>query len=402
MEQDKEIFSWIMYQSTNKLEKYLSGGISPSITLHNEPNKTGLFEFFIDNLSNVKNKKFIEDTLEIFKKYNVPMEIENNSSPFNNLIKNDLIDMSLFIKLKYLYKNDYGNRILKDLLKNDEFMSNGYNLELQIQKIKECGIDLFKKNSTGEKLIIFEDISIYIKLSLYDIQVLEKYDFQIDTQCLKNIIVFNAHNRKQLATYLIQKIPSINIDACDIGESLLSKFADSAYCKEIWDIFFEKSKNYGTLNDFRFVLKIINLKEDSSEEKDFKNYLVAQDNISFDDFPNKYITYCFVGITTAYLINQWEMDKFDKIHEERVSQYIQVFQRSLDILDKKNPAYLKQLDIIGIIERKLEENKTVPVDYLLNLKGIFTNLYEKKQLNSSIFNEELVIDSINKVKPNRI
>lgn len=40
----------------------------------------------------------------------------------------------------------------------------------------------------------------------------------------------------------------------------------------------------------------------------------------------------------------------------------------------------------GILERNLEENRTVSVDYLLNFKEIFTNLYEKKQLNSVVFN----------------
>lgn len=402
MEQDKEIFSWIMYQSTTKLEKYLSAGISPFITLGNGPVQTGLFEFFIENLSNVKNRQFIEDTLEIFKKYNVPMEIENNSSLFNNLIKNDLVDISLFRKLKYLYKNDYGNRILQDLLKNDGFMSNDYNLELQIQKINECGIDLFKKNSTEEKLIIFEDIGIYIKLSLNDILSLEKYNFQIDPQFLENIIKFNTRDKEKIVTYLIQKIPCLDINACDIGQSLLFKFADSIYKKGIWDIFFEKSKRYGTLNDFGFISKIINLKESSDKEKDFKNYLVTQNNISFDDFPNKYIENCFSGITNAYIINQWEIDKFNKIYEDRLCQYIQVFETTLGILDKKNPSYLKQLDITGILEKNLEENKTVPVDYLLNLREILTNLYEKKQLTSSIFNDVLVIDSIKKEKINRI
>lgn len=403
MEKEKIIFSWIMYSSTSRLEKYLSEGVSPNITIESGLNQIGLFEFFIDNLSDIKNKEFIEDTLKIFRKYAVPMLLKNNISLFNNIIKNDFIDLTLFEELKYLYDENCKNNILSQLLKNDGFIRKDYNLELQIQKVKECGINLFEKNETGDNLTILSEKSNYIKLSLNDIKILEKYDLQINTHFLQNIILYNykCHDKKELIAYLMEKIPFIDTYADAIGESLLGQYADSIYKKDLWDVFFEKTKPYGILNSHGFLSKIINLKEETIQESEFKNYIFMQNNLSFDEYLKEYISNCFSRITNAYVINQWEMDKFDEVYKEKIPKYIKQFQTVLNILDKKNPSFLYELDIKSILEENIQVNKSVPIDYLLGLKDMLNNVYERKKLNTIISNHTTQ-NAVKKTMINRI
>lgn len=399
MNEEIKIFDWIQYGNPERLRNNLATGISPNITYVD----INLFEFLINEISSVKDKKFVDDTFEIFKEYAVPFEINKPYINRADLFLSDKVSLANLKDIKHIYQDEFANeRILEGLLHKESrvfsFGRNETNFALRLKKIKEFNFNI----NDGRKLFlssdyqntknvaipfIFKNKEVFSSLTINDIEMLKENGLKIN-----ELIIYLSLSNEKTPVSVIQYLLEHTDSLINFNENILVQITGKEIEVEekanLLSLFFEKNTQKILTNSV--ILMIVDMETKTEKLKALQEYILSQKifnmsevlNIFIEDSANR-IWSSYIRKSNKMLVEDYE-DVFKKILEKQTKKLSFIF----DIMVNRESDSLKKLDFHSLLSSLTKKDNDTPKEIKQEFVNTFLNVFEKKVLSKMDFSSD--------------